>query len=179
MLVDLSVDQRHQQRPSDLLHALERLVVIVDVDHAHRETLLVLVAECAFQRCLVKQIPGDQEICIPGTLDHLVVVHDVLDGDPLHLENILALLKGDLYLGILLKFKLFLRDRRKYRGDRLAIAFLLVYHPLKRRIHPYDPAVIIHQHMGKRQIPQQCSLDLSVLCCKIDKFIHNDGSVSI
>ena len=60
IFIYLSVDQRHQKRSSDLLHAFQRLVVIVKIDHPHCKALIIHLLQCDPQCGLIKKIKGDE-----------------------------------------------------------------------------------------------------------------------
>ena len=142
--------------------------------------MIIKFAKCTFQIRLIKQVSCDQITVITITVNDLTVIKNILYGNLLHLENILMFLKGKLHFNvIIIKCQLFLCHGRKYCGNRLPIAFLLMYDLFKGCICPDDLAGIIHQYMRKLQIPEQLSLNLTILCRKADKLIHDNRLISI
>ena len=176
VLIHLPVDQRDQQRSSDFFHALQRLVIVVQIDQAHRQRLVVHLPQGDLQRRLVEQIQGDQITVISFGLNDITVFSHLAQGDLLQLGDKIAVLILDVKLDLVLPFpsrELIPGNRRKQRRDRLAVSLLLMNQPLKCDIGPDHLARFVQQRMRQLEIPQESSLDLPVLRGKTDQFIHD------
>ena len=98
IFVDLSFDQRREQGPAYLLHAFQRLVVIIQIDQPNRKGLVVVFLQGDLQRRLIEQIHGEQTAFIIRVLNDIAVVGGFPQGDPGKLRGILAVPIGKLKL---------------------------------------------------------------------------------
>ena len=122
VFVDLTVDQRDQQRTSDLLYALERFLVVVEVNHSHGKTLVIHLLQGNVQRRLVIQIDRDQIAVVVLRLDHVAVLCHFLQRNLLEFGNVFIAVVFQLVLCLI--HAAVIRqpvpcNRREERRDRL------------------------------------------------------------
>ena len=177
VFVHLTVDQCDQQGPADFLYALQRFLIVIQVDHPHREALIIHFLQCNVQRGLIKQIDCDQIAVVPFRIDHIAVFCHFLQGNLTELcyvftAFILQFVLCLIHTGIIRKPVP--GNGREQGSNGFVISLWLVHHIFKGNIRPDHLAGIIQKGIRQFQIPQQFPLDLSILRGKTDQFIHND-----
>ena len=180
IFVDFSVYQCNQQGPADLFHAIQRLVIIVQVNHPHGQTLVIHLSQRNPQRGLVIEVYGNQIAIVRRTVNHVAVFRHLLQGNLPELCHILI----SLIFQFILRFihTAVLRqpvpgDGRKKGSNRFFVTLSLVDYGFKSNVGPDHLTVVVQQRIRQIQLPQQLLLDLPVLRGKTDQFIHNQGFI--
>ncbi len=177
ILVHLSVDQCDQERSSDLLHTLQRLLVVVQIQKPHCKALIVHLLQGNMQRRLIKQVYRDQVAVVALRLDHIAVFRHFLQGNALELCNIILAVIGHFVLCLfhaVIVGQTIPRDGREQRHDGFAVTLWLPDHIFKCLVRPDHLTRVVQQGMRQLQLPKQPLLDLSVLCGKADQLVDND-----
>ena len=101
VLVDLSVDQGDEERAADVLDGLQRLLVVVQIDEAEHQALVVDFADRELDRRLIEQVERDERARQVGH----AAVGDRLQLDVLHEDGVITVLEVDLEpdLGLILR----------------------------------------------------------------------------
>ena len=156
VFVHLTVNQCDQQRPADFFHALQRFLVVIQVDHAHREALIIYFLQCNMQRSLIKQIYGDQIAVVPFRIDHIAVFRHLLKRDLAEFCHIFAALVFQFILRLI--HTGIIREPvpgngREQGCDGLVIALRLMYDIFKSNVRPDHFAGIVQKCIRQIQIP--------------------------
>ena len=93
ILIHLPVDQGDEQGTPYLLHALQRLLIVVQIDHPHRQALVIHFLQRDMERCLVKEIHDDQITVIILGFKHIIMLHHIIQGNLLQPGLIIIALK--------------------------------------------------------------------------------------
>ena len=176
IFVDLTVDQGSQERTADIFHAVKRFFVIVHVDEADDNALVIHFLNCQPDRRFVKQIQRDQGVLVAGRLDNVTVFLYLVERDTLHLNPVVAALVVNLQLHVLVRRgKGILRDGRENRTDRFAQDLLPVNNPVKCLVDPDNTPRIIEDSIGQIQLLEELFLHLSVFSGKTDHLVEQQN----
>ncbi len=178
VLIHLPVDEGSQERALDILHGVQCLLVVVHVDEADDNALIIDLLDGEAHRRLVEQVERDQRALVGTAVDHVAVLCQLVQGDPAHLHPVVAaLVVDDEFHVVLARGQHILRERREHRGDLPMQQIVPVDDPLELVVHPDDPAGLIQHRVRQRQVLQELLLHLSVLGGKAHKLVHHQGAV--
>ena len=65
ILIHLTIDQGDQQGAPHFFHALQRFIIIIQIDQTYGQRLVVHFTKRDLQRCLIKHVKGNQVTVIP------------------------------------------------------------------------------------------------------------------
>ena len=180
VLVHLTVDQCDQQGSADFLNALQRFLIVVQIDHAYAQTLVIHFLQCNMQCRLIKEIDGNQITVIAFCINHIAVFRHLLQRNLAEFGHILTALVFQFILCLV--HTRFVRkpvpgNGRKQGSDGFTVALGLMHHILKGNVGPDHLAGIVQKGIWQFQIPQQFSLDLTIFRGKADQLVHDDRLV--
>ena len=98
VFVHLPVDQRDQKGTANLFHALQRLIIIIQIDQTDRKGLVIIFLQSDLQRRLIEQVHRKQTALILLIFNDIAVVRCLPQGNPGKLRRILTVIVGNLKL---------------------------------------------------------------------------------
>ena len=180
VFIYLTVDQSNQQGSADFLDALQGFLVVVQIDHAYGQALVIHFLQCDMQCRLIEEIHSNQVTVIAFRIDHIAVFRHLLQRNLAEFGHILTALVFQFILCLV--HTRFVRkpvpgNGRKQGSDGFTVALGLMHHILKSNVGPDHLAGIVQKGVWQFQIPQQFSLDLTIFRGKADQLVHDDRLV--
>ena len=167
IFIDLSVHQGYQKRAADLLHCVQRFLIVIQVNQPRYQTLFLVHADIPVDLCLVEHVESNQISVLLFHIQKHIVFQGMLQ---IHLADVHSEIhvlcgKTDYFtVSFVLPEQLFPGELRKEPGNRLAKPLFCLSAGLKKGcICPLYPSLIIQKRIGQRQIFQQLFLNLSIL----------------